>query len=246
MSTASSTDFTTAEARFAIETMQEASRLVTQIQSELVATALTKDDRSPVTVADFACQALVAYRLMQAFPADGLLAEEDSSSLRPHPETLLQVSEYVGRCVPGADSEQVCAWIDHGRTGSGQKSSSQDAEGGRTWVLDPVDGTKGFLRGDQYALALALLVDGQVQLGALGCPRLDPSAQPADGTGCAVHSLAGRGSMGGCHRKAGCISPAARLEALQPCRGAGFALLRGRSYQRQPDGWVYACPGLPG
>ena len=100
MSTAASPDFTTAEARFAIETMQEASRLVTQIQSELVATALTKDDRSPVTVADFACQALVAYRLMQAFPADALLAEEDSSSLRLHPETLrepIETERFHGR-----------------------------------------------------------------------------------------------------------------------------------------------------
>lgn len=41
-----------------------------------------------------------------------------------------------------------------------------------TWVLDPIDGTKGFLRGGQYAICLGLLVDGQVQLGVIGCPNL--------------------------------------------------------------------------
>ena len=42
---------------------------------------------------------------------------------------------------------------------------------GRFWVLDPVDGTLGFVRGDQYAVALALIEDGEVVLGVLGCPN---------------------------------------------------------------------------
>ncbi|MGH7472824.1 MAG: inositol monophosphatase family protein, partial [Candidatus Methylomirabilales bacterium] len=40
------------------------------------------------------------------------------------------------------------------------------------WALDPIDGTTGFLRGDQYAVALALIEDGEVVLGVLGCPNL--------------------------------------------------------------------------
>lgn len=42
---------------------------------------------------------------------------------------------------------------------------------GRFWALDPVDGTLGFVRGDQYAVALALIADGKVILGVLGCPN---------------------------------------------------------------------------
>lgn len=42
---------------------------------------------------------------------------------------------------------------------------------GRFWVLDPVDGTLGFVRGDQYAVALALIENGEVVLGVLGCPN---------------------------------------------------------------------------
>lgn len=41
-----------------------------------------------------------------------------------------------------------------------------------TQTLDPVDGTKGFLRNDQYAVALGLVQDGRVVLGVLGCPCL--------------------------------------------------------------------------
>lgn len=52
------------------------------------------------------------------------------------------------------------------------------------WTLDPIDGTKGFLRGEQYAVCLALLVDARVELGILGCPNLPitvpPTSSPTD------------------------------------------------------------------
>ena len=58
--------------------------------------------------------------------------------------------------------EQVAGWI--GAAGSGG--------GSRFWTLDPIDGTKGFIHGRQYVTALALVVDGRVQMSAIGCPRL--------------------------------------------------------------------------
>ena len=36
-----------------------------------------------------------------------------------------------------------------------------DGSAERVWVLDPVDGTKGFMRGEHYCIALALLVKGE-------------------------------------------------------------------------------------
>lgn len=154
----------TREIEFAIQSIRQAASLVRQVQAELVSPALTKDDRSPVTVADFASQALIAYRLMQTFPSDPLVAEEDSTSLR-QPEnrrTLEHVIRFVTRFSGPASADEVCAWIDRG---AGDPV-------GRFWTLDPIDGTKGFLRGDQYAIALALIVDGQLQIGVLGCPNL--------------------------------------------------------------------------
>ncbi|MFW6125015.1 MAG: 3'(2'),5'-bisphosphate nucleotidase [Pirellulales bacterium] len=152
------------EAQFAVETVRRAAQLVLQVQAELVPEAIRKEDRSPVTVADFASQAMVSARLAAAYPDDPLVAEEDAGALRSADAdaTLGQIVTFVGREMPGATGDDVCCWIDHGRC----------EPAGRFWCLDPIDGTKGFLRGDQFAVALALIVDGRVELGVLGCPNL--------------------------------------------------------------------------
>ena len=147
----------------------------------MVLPSLTKDDLSPVTVADYASQALVGRLLAEAFPDDPLIAEEDASGLRPsdsgegrQADFLERVTYYVSALAPEATPQVVCTWIDRGAA----------APARRFWTLDPIDGTKGFLRGDQYAVAFALVVDGQVQVGALGCPNLSDGFRPdPDGPG---------------------------------------------------------------
>jgi 3'(2'), 5'-bisphosphate nucleotidase len=175
------------EVVFSIRIVRQAARLVQQIQAELVSPALTKDDRSPVTVADFASQAGVAQALEQAFPDDPLIGEENANALRTPEEAmrLEQVTGYVRRLAPGATPARVCGWIDRGCAGFARRS----------WVLDPIDGTKGFLRGGQYAVALALLVDGQVQIGVLGCPNLrDSCVEEMHGPGSLVAAVRGEGA----------------------------------------------------
>ena len=57
--------------------------------------------------------------------------------------------------------------------------------GGRFWVLDPIDGTKGFLRRQQYAVCLALLDGGEIPVAVVGCPALPVDAGDSDGgVGC--------------------------------------------------------------
>ena len=71
------------------------------------------------------------------------------------------------------------------------------------WCLDPIDGTKGFLRKNgQYAVCLALLVNAQVQLGVIGCPNLPCSPDiPLDSTdpnierGCLFVAVRGQGAQ---------------------------------------------------
>jgi len=173
------------EVRFALEAVRQASRLVLTVQSELVSPALLKDDRSPVTVADYASQALVARLLSQAFPHDPLVGEEDSSELRQNRPVLEQVTGFVRRFNPEADEGRICDWIDLGASSPSR----------RFWTLDPIDGTKGFLRGDQYAVALALVVDGAVQVAVLGCPRLSQAYRPDyHGPGSLVLALRGQGA----------------------------------------------------
>eukprot|EP00923_Selenidium_pygospionis_P006286 GHVN01010812.1.p1 GENE.GHVN01010812.1~~GHVN01010812.1.p1 ORF type:complete len:201 (+),score=29.87 GHVN01010812.1:499-1101(+) len=40
------------------------------------------------------------------------------------------------------------------------------------WVVDPIDGTKGYIRGHQYCTALALVEKGRTGLSVLSCPNL--------------------------------------------------------------------------
>jgi 3'(2'), 5'-bisphosphate nucleotidase len=148
-------------------------------------------------VADYAAQALIGRLLDERFPDDLLVGEEDSSGLRTleQAQVLDRIVEFTGRVIPGATPEAVCLWIDRGSAASGD----------RYWTVDPVDGTKGFVRGDQYAVALALVEMGQVQLGVLGCPNLDiaylrsngetpMAAQIAGGAGTIVAAARGEGA----------------------------------------------------
>jgi 3'(2'), 5'-bisphosphate nucleotidase len=162
------------EKEYARQAVARAAALCRQVQTEMVhPTSAQKADRSPVTVADYGSQAVICKWLADAFPGDPVVAEEASEGLRrpDQAEMLAQVTRYVGTLLPDATSADVCDWIDHGGADPGP----------RFWTLDPIDGTKGFLRGEQYAVALALIEDGQVQVGALACPNLWPDpAQPED------------------------------------------------------------------
>ena len=172
----------------AIEAVLKAIQLCEQVQAEMVSTdAIQKADRSPVTVADFGSQALICKAIGDAFPDDTIVAEEDAQSLKENAPLLERVTAYVNRfCkdIPPS-AETVCEWINRGR----------GEVGPNFWTLDPIDGTKGFLRRDQYAIALAYIVDGVVQLGVLGCPNLPH--QLNNGTaerGCLFVAVRGEGT----------------------------------------------------
>jgi HAL2 family 3'(2'),5'-bisphosphate nucleotidase len=153
------------EQEIAIRAIRRAAGLCRSVQEQLSLSPLQKGDRSPVTVADFGSQAIICRELLQAFPDDPVIAEEGSGALREghNARILAQVVHQVQRFHSEATDADVCRWIDHGHV----REYSE-----RFWTLDPIDGTKGFLRADQYALALALIVHGQVQMSVLACPQL--------------------------------------------------------------------------
>jgi len=160
-------DTSAREIQFAVEAVRQAAKVAQMVQA---VPALAKADRSPVTVADFAAQAVAGRLLDERLPGETLVAEEGAAVLRlPENKPILdEVACYVGRLVDDATPDRVCAWIDRG----------DGTPVGRFWVMDPVDGTKGFLRGGQYAVALALVEDGQVRLGVVACPNLGRDTLP--------------------------------------------------------------------
>ena len=177
----------TPETQFALDSVRQAAKLVQTVQNETADNALTKGDKSPVTVADFASQALVSYMLKQRFPDAVLVGEEASDALKEEgAEHLLeQVTGYAARFVPESTPDSVCDWIDRGAASPAK----------RFWTLDPIDGTKGFIRGDQYAVALALVEDGEVKIGVLGCPNLtDGYISEPGGAGTITIAVRGEGT----------------------------------------------------
>ncbi|MBN2525268.1 MAG: 3'(2'),5'-bisphosphate nucleotidase [Deltaproteobacteria bacterium] len=153
------------EREVAIKAIADAAVICKNVQREISPDVLEKKDKSPVTVADFGSQALVCKALGEVFPAIPVIGEEDSKELRqPESASLLErLIDVVQKVVPEATSEEVLGWIDRG---------GQDTYCDRFWTLDPIDGTKGFLRKDQYAISLALIVNGEIVVGALCCPNM--------------------------------------------------------------------------
>ena len=152
------------ERTVALEAVQAAAELCQSVRDGM-SEVLEKDDRTPVTVADFGSQALICRALLSEFPNDPVIGEEDSSALRnpDNADVRDAVIEHVQAHHDNATAEGVYSWIDHG---TAREYSD------RFWTVDPIDGTKGFVRGDQYAIALALIMEGVPQVAALCCPYL--------------------------------------------------------------------------
>ncbi len=176
------------ELEVALRAVQQAARLCRNVQAELRPGMLEKRDRSPVTVADFGSQALICRRISQAFPGDRIVAEEDSQALRAPENASLsrKVLSQVQAFLPDASPDSVLSWIDLGRDAG---------KTGRFWCLDPIDGTKGFLRGEQYAVSLALIEEGEVVLGALACPNFPLSGEPEERNGQIFFAVRGQGAF---------------------------------------------------
>jgi histidinol phosphatase-like enzyme (inositol monophosphatase family) len=99
----------------------------------------TKPDLSPVTIADKEAERAIVAEISAAFPQDGFLGEEGSSS---------------------------------------------DGPSGRRWIIDPIDGTRDFLRSvPHWAVLIGLEAEGRVVAGVAYFPALRRLYQAARGSG---------------------------------------------------------------
>ena len=116
----------------AVVAVQAASYMSRSLQTNLLREnmSISKDDRSPVTIADFACQAIVIDALSRYFPGDKFIAEESSEQLRVNPGVREAVlSAIISATGEHWELERLYSTIDKG---------AFDGTGERIWTLDPV------------------------------------------------------------------------------------------------------------
>ena len=166
------------ECEVALDAVRIASTICDKVQAQLMRMdekSITKGDKSLVTLADYAAQAVIAWRIGKFDPLMKFLGEEDADALvnggEDGKEVLGKITALVNDAVKHfypdekeLTDDDVINLIDKGKGEGGPL--------GRHWILDPVDGTLGFVRGDQYAIALALMDEGELVLGAMGCPNM--------------------------------------------------------------------------
>ena len=137
----SSGEVTTVESDLqeAVRVVKLASYVTRSLQAQnLKLKSISKDDNSPVTIADFTSQALIIDHLSSCFPSDTFIAEEDSSTLRL-PENKL-TCDAILHALQAATGQ---SWSAEKLFTTLDKGSHKISNHGRTWTLDPVDGTKG-------------------------------------------------------------------------------------------------------
>lgn len=199
-------DFKKSEVLFALELIRGGSELARGIRSGTSIRSILKPDHSPVTLADMGIQALAGALLEQYLPEAVLVAEEDADHLQTPEgdEDLKKITDRVHAFFPKATPGDICRWIQRG----------QGRPGESFWTLDPIDGTKGFLRGGpptvskkifekgearpfsqggQYVTALAFIQNGKVELAAIGCPELELRGHKALGQGVGIFAARGQG-----------------------------------------------------
>ena len=161
-----------------VSAVRAACAVTEHVRAEIAAAdQQTKGDKSPVTVGDFAAQAILVTMLSRTFPGVPVVAEESADKLRR--EAGADLRDRVVRAVRSCaglgqlSADDILDAIDVGAASPPTGSDSHRY----FWCIDPIDGTKGFLRNEQYAVCLGLVHlapdnRGTAVLGILGCPNL--------------------------------------------------------------------------
>lgn len=146
-----------------IAAVETAAKLTRHIQEQHL---MVRHDKKgdPVTIGDYGAQAILGRALHRYFPEDGVVAEESGQQFlklvddAKRAEIIKLVGETIGETVT---ETQMVDWLDQGH--------GKDSE--RTWIIDPIDGTKGFIAGRRYAIAIGAVEGSRCVAGVMGCPN---------------------------------------------------------------------------
>lgn len=158
--------------------VRQAATLCQQVQQHVV--RREKSGSEPVTIADYGSQALICRAIQAHYPDDAVMSEESGAQFASllsdeQRETITgMIATIIGEPVT---VDQVREWLDFGKM----------VDRPRIWVIDPIDGTKGFLAQRHYVNAVGILQDRHPVAGVLGAP-----AYPGDYDGGAlIHAIDG-------------------------------------------------------
>ena len=159
---------------------RDAATLCRLVQEDYLSASAKSDGAhsEPVTIADYGSQAIICRALQQQYPGDAVVAEESGAQFSQlvSAEGRAQIVQLLSQVLRQDVSEaELIAWLDFG---AGRSAP-------RTWVIDPIDGTKGFLARRHYAIACGLLLNGQVADGIVAAPGYN------DGEGALFYTRAG-------------------------------------------------------
>ena len=110
------------------------------------------------SVADICAQIIINYRLEEAIEHVVIIGEEDSTQISIEMQEKIEeifsdLPDLSGSDLSSKESiENVLMSNDLGE------------EDEFFWTVDPIDGTKGFIRGDQYAVCIAMIENPAIEL----------------------------------------------------------------------------------
>jgi 3'(2'), 5'-bisphosphate nucleotidase len=142
--------------------VRQAAQLCIEVQKRHIVKH-EKVGHEPVTIADYGSQAIICRALKAHYPDDAVMSEESGRQFMAlvNDEQRAQITALINEVIgENVDEDTVRAWLDQGK--------STDAP--RTWVIDPIDGTKGFLAQRHYVNAVGILQDRVPVGGVLGAP----------------------------------------------------------------------------
>lgn len=145
------------EISLAVNLVRKASEITEWFKNKGVETYLKKD-RSPATVADYSSQIYILNRLREEFPEDQVIAEESETGLIDD-HSCNQINE----CFTQLDIANITDFKNL-LNYRGQRSSRQ-------WTIDPIDGTKGFMKGLKYAIGIGLMVNSDTKICVISVPE---------------------------------------------------------------------------
>jgi 3'(2'), 5'-bisphosphate nucleotidase len=133
------------EISLAVDLVKTASKITEFFRGEGIE-RYKKRDQSPVTMADYASQIYILSNLKEIFSEDQVIAEENETGLIDD-----KSRSKIMNCFKELNMDKIKdfeALLNYRGTISERK-----------WIVDPIDGTQGFMKGLKYAIGIGLIED---------------------------------------------------------------------------------------